>query len=198
MSNLLELNRFFVNQKAKLIELTNEYKILDENGQEVGAIRQEGQSKLKKFARLISNVDQFLTHHLSVYDSYGQKVVSLTRPAKFLKSKVQVMDAAGQPVGVIEQQNVIGKIRFGLMSAGGEALGAINAENWRAWNFQIADAGGAEVGRITKKWAGVGKEMFTTADNYMVEIDQSVTGSLRMLAFAAAAGVDTALKQDSR
>ena len=195
MSNLLELNRFFVNQKAKLIELTNEYKILDENGQEVGAIRQEGQSKLKKFARLISNVDQFLTHHLGVYDSYGQKVVSLTRPAKFLKSKVQVTDAAGQPVGVIEQQNVIGKIRFGLMSAGGEALGAINAENWRAWNFQIADAGGAEVGRITKKWAGVGKEMFTTADNYMISIASSPNETVNLLLLAAGLAIDTVYKE---
>ena len=198
MSTLLTLDRFFVHQKAKLIELTNEYSILDESGTPVGVIRQEGQSKARKILRAFTSIDQYLTHHLSVYDATGQKVLGLTRPAKIMKSKVLVTDAAGAPAGSIEQQNVIGKINFAFMSPAGEVLGAVKAENWRAWNFQIVDAAGVEVGRITKKWGGVGKEMFTSADNYMVEIDPAVTGPLRLLALAAAAGVDTALKQDAR
>jgi len=195
---LLTMNRFFVNQKAKLIELTNEYAILDEDGSVVGAIRQEGQSKARKILRAFTSVDQFLTHHLSVYDAAGTKILALTRPAKLVKSRVLVADGAGAPVGSIEQQNVIGKIRFAFVGAQGEVLGAVNAENWRAWNFSIADAAGTEVGRITKKWSGIGKEIFTTADNYMVELDASLSGPLRLLALAAAAGVDTALKQDAR
>ena len=198
MSSLLTLNRFFVSQKAKLIELTNEYTILDEEGNAAGAIRQEGQSKARKLLRAFTSVDQFLTHHLSVYDATGTKILALTRPAKIMKSKVLVADGAGAPVGSIEQQNVIGKIRFGFLGSQGEAIGGVNAENWRAWNFSITDAAGTEIGRITKKWSGIGKEMFTTADNYMVEIDADVTGPLRLLALAAAAGVDTALKQDAR
>lgn len=198
MSTLLELNRMFVRQKAKLIELTNEYAIMDEEGNQVGAIRQEGQSTARKVLRFVSSVDQFLTHRLAIYDAAGAKVLELTRPGKIFKSKVHVTDASGQAVGSIVQQNVFGKIRFGLVDPVGEVLGAVNAENWRAWDFHIADATGAEIGRITKKWAGIGKEMFTSADNYMVEIAPGVTGPLRSLAFAAAAGVDTALKQDAQ
>lgn len=198
MSQLLELNRMFVRQKAKIIELVNEFAILDENGNQVGAIRQEGQSMARKVLRFVASVDQFLTHRLAVYDAAGAKVLELTRPGKVFKSKVHVTDGAGAPVGSIVQQNVFGKIRFALVDPAGETLGAVNAENWRAWDFHIADVAGAEVGRITKKWSGIGKELFTTADNYMVEIDPALTGPLRMLAFAAAAGVDTALKQDAR
>jgi len=92
------------------------------------------------------------------------------------------------------QQNVVGKKQFALQNPAGDDLGTIDAENWRSWNFAIDDAQGIEVGRITKSWAGVLKEMFTTADHYVME----VTGSpdLRFLMVAAAAGVDTALKQD--
>ena len=198
MSQLLELHRMFVRQKAKIIELVNEYAILDEEGNQVGAIRQEGQSTARKVLRFVSSVDQFLTHRLAVYDATGARVIELTRPGKIFKSKVHVTDAAGGAVGSIVQQNVFGKIRFALVDPAGETLGAVNAENWRAWDFHIADAAGTEVGRITKKWAGLGKEMFTTADNYMVEISPALAGPLRMLAFAAAAGVDTALKQDAR
>jgi uncharacterized protein YxjI len=197
VADLLGLDRLVVSQKAKLIELTNEYRIRDEDGNDVGVIRQEGQSKAKKLLRLVTSVDQFLTVRLSVYDAAGAKVVGLRRPAKILKSTVEVTDRAEQLVGRIVQQNVLGKIRFGLVGADGSALGEIRAENWRAWDFAVVDAAGAEVARITKKWAGLGKELFTTADNYVLEVSPGVAGPVRLLVLAAAAGIDTALKQDS-
>ena len=197
MSDLLNRNVLVVNQKAKLIELTNEYKILDQEGLEIGVIRQEGQSTARKVLRFVSKLDQFLTHKLAVYDASGQKVVELLRPAKFLKSTVEVSDGAGRPVGKIVQQNVVGKIRFAFEGAGGNDLGSINAQNWRAWDFAIQDNTGADVGRITKKWAGLLKEGFTTADNYVLEITGKVSSELRLLILAAGAGVDLALKQDA-
>ena len=197
MSQLLEMNRMFVNQKAKLIELTSEYKIRDDQGNEVGVIRQEGQSTLKKVARFVSSLDQFMTHTLGVYDSTGTKILELVRPRKFIKSKLNVSDGSGRPVGQIAQQNAIGKIRFAL-EGNGTTLGEIRAENWRAWNFAIVDHTGQEQARITKKWEGLAKTLFTTADDYLIEIDPSVSGDFRLLVLAAAAGVDTALKQDDR
>jgi hypothetical protein len=101
-------------------------------------------------------------------------------------------------VGEIVQKNVFGKIRFELVGAGGQPLGEIQAENWRAWDFAIVDVTGKEIGRIDKKFVGVLKAVFTPADNYVVDIDPSVQGDLRLMAVAAASAVDTALKQDSR
>lgn len=198
MPSLLEMPRLVINQKAKLIELTNEFKIFDENGTEIGKIQQEGQSALKKVARLISSLDQFMTHTLSVYEGDGTKVLELTRPRKVLKSRLTVADGSGRPVGEIVQRNVFGKIRFDLVAADGRTLGQIRAENWRAWDFALVDATEREIGRITKKWEGLAKNIFTTADNYVLEIEPTVTGDLRLLLVASAAGVDTALKQDAR
>ena len=197
MSYLLGMNRLVFNQKAKLIELTNEYKIRDEQGQEIGVMRQEGQTALKKAARLVSSLDQFMTHTLAVYDNTGTKILELTRPRKFMKSKLLVADGSGRQVGTIVQKNVFGKIRFGLESPQGE-LGEIQAENWRAWNFAIVDHTGQERARITKTWEGLAKTLFTTADDYLLELDPSISGDFRLLALASAAGVDTALKQDKR
>lgn len=198
VSELLERNVLVINQKAKLVELTNEFRILDEQGTELGHIRQEGQSLLRKVLRFVSNIDQFLTHRLGVYDRSGSKVVELVRPRKFFKSTVQVSTGDGRAVGKIAQQNVFGKIRFALVDAAGQDLGSINAENWRAWDFRIDDATGTEVGRITKKWAGVLREGFTTADNYVFEVSGQVSPDLRLLMLASAAGVDLALKQDDK
>jgi uncharacterized protein YxjI len=198
VSELLKLNRLVINQKAKIIEVNQEFKILDEDGNQVGAIRQEGQSALKKVLRVVSDVDKFFTHTLVVFDAAGNKVVELTRPRKVFKSKLLVKDGTGRDVGQIVQQNVFGKIRFGLETADGKKVGEIRAENWRAWDFALVDEADHEIGRITKKWEGLAKNIFTTADNYVLEIDAGVQGDLRLIALASAAGVDTALKQDSR
>ena len=186
-----------VSQKAKLIEVNNEYAIFDQHGRQLGAVRQVGQSMAKKAIRVLTSYDQFMTHKLQVVDAYGNVVLALTRPAKVLKSRVIVQNGMGAEIGQIVQQNAIGKIRFSL-EAGGHTYGSINAENWRAWNFNIQDHTGAEVARITKTWEGLAKTMFTTADNYVVQIHRPLQDPLRTLVVAAALGVDTALKQDAR
>ncbi|MFB0901475.1 MAG: phospholipid scramblase-related protein [Acidimicrobiales bacterium] len=195
--DLLNQQLFVVNQKAKLIEINNEYAIFDRNGAQIGSVRQVGQSKLKKVIRLVSSLDQFFTHHLQVVDSYNNVVLKLTRPAKFVKSRVVVEDGVGNTIGEITQKNALGKIRFGL-NVGGAEIGSINAENWRAWNFNIQDRNGTEVARITKTFEGVLKTAFTTADNYVVSVHRPLPEPLRQMVVAAALSVDTALKQDSR
>jgi uncharacterized protein YxjI len=186
-----------VNQKAKLIEVNNEYAIYDANGTQIGAVRQVGQSALKKVARVLTSYDQFMTHKLQVVDMAGSVLLAITRPAKIMKSTVLVNDGGGRELGKVVQQNVFGKIRFSLEAAG-QAVGSINAENWRAWNFSIRDAADIEVARITKTWEGLAKTMFTTADNYVVQIHRPLQEPLRSLVVASALSVDTALKQDKR
>jgi len=186
-----------VNQKAKLIEVNNEYAVYDQHGTQIGAIRQVGQSAAKKVLRVLTSVDQFLTHKLQIVDMQGNVLLALTRPAKLVKSKFTIQDGQGRDVGAVVQQNAIGKIRFSL-EAGGHTYGSINAENWRAWNFNVQDHAGNEVARITKTWEGFAKTAFTTADNYVVQIHAQVEDPLRSLVVAAALCVDTALKQDSR
>jgi nucleoside diphosphate kinase len=121
----------------------------------------------------------------------------LTRPAKFIKSKVIVQRPDGVTLGEIVQQNAIGKINFSF-EVNGQKIGAIKAENWRAWNFAIVDHTETEVGRITKTWEGLAKTMFTTADNYVLQIHRPLTDPLLSMVVASALTVDTALKQDAR
>jgi uncharacterized protein YxjI len=186
-----------VNQKAKLIELTNEYSVFDQHGRTVGAVVQVGQSAMKKAARFLTSLDQFMTHRLEIRDAYGQPQLLMTRPAKFVKSRVVVTRPDGQPVGQIAQENVFGKINFAIQ-AEGRQVGAIKAENWRAWNFSIVDHTDTEIARITKTWEGLAKTMFTTADNYVLQIHRPLADPLLSLVVATALTVDTALKQDAR
>jgi uncharacterized protein YxjI len=186
-----------VNQKAKIIELNNQYGVFNKDGQQLAAVNQVGQSTAKKALRLLTNLDQFMTHRLEITDSQGRVILKITRPAKVVKSTVIVTDGNDQEIGRIVQDNVFGKIHFSLQS-GGHTYGAIKAENWRAWNFRIEDHTGQEVARITKTFEGIAKTMFTTADNYVVQIHTVLPQPLNSLVVASALSVDTALKQDSR
>ncbi|MFJ8769228.1 phospholipid scramblase-related protein [Streptomyces clavifer] len=195
--SLFDQQVLVVNQKAKLVELTNEYRVFDQQGVTVGSVVQVGQSALRKVLRFVSSIDQYLTHRLEIRDAHGQPQLLLTRPAKFIKSRVVVQRPDGRPVGEIVQQNAIGKINF-AMTVDGRKVGAIKAENWRAWNFAIVDHNDAEIARITKTWEGLAKTMFTTADNYVLQIHYQLPEPLLSLVVATALTVDTALKQDAR
>ena len=186
-----------VNQKVKLIELNNQYSVFDSSGKQIASVNQVGQSTAKKLLRLVSSLDQFLTHKLEISDMKGQVLLRLTRPAKVFKSTVIVSDGADREVGRIVQENMIGKINFSLQ-VGQQQIGAIKGENWRAWDFRIEDASGTEVARITKKFEGIAKTLFTTADNYVLNIHRPLEQPLISLVVAAALSIDTALKQDTR
>ncbi|MFE3000342.1 phospholipid scramblase-related protein [Nocardia sp. NPDC059246] len=186
-----------VNQKVKLIEMVNEYSVFDQHGRQIGAVAEVGQSALKKAVRFLSSYDQFMTHKLEIRDAHGQCLMRITRPAKVFKSKFLLEHGNGAPIGEIIQENMIGKINFAFV-VNGQQIGGIRAENWRAWNFAIHDHTGQEVARITKTWEGLLKTMFTTADNYVVQIHRQLPQPLLSMVVASGLAIDTALKQDSR
>ena len=127
---LLDQPVLVVNQRWKLIEVNTEFAIYDPNGAQIGAVRQVGQSAIKKVIRFFGSLDQYFTHKYQVVDHTGQPQLLITRPAKFVKSRVIVQDGLGNEIGEIVQQNVFGKIRFAFM-VDGQEVGGIFAENWR-------------------------------------------------------------------
>ncbi|HEY3140717.1 MAG TPA: phospholipid scramblase-related protein [Acidimicrobiales bacterium] len=183
-----------VNQKAKIFEYNNEYAIYDQHGQQIGAVRQVGQSMAKKVIRVMGKYDQFMTHKLQIVDTQGNVLLALTRPRALLKSKVIVQDAMGNEIGQIAIQLRLGKARFNLES-GGRQWGTIMTEDWKGWNYSIQDHTSAEIARITKTWEGFAKAMFTTADNYVVQMHRPLEEPLRSLVIASALSIDLTLKQ---
>jgi hypothetical protein len=57
------------------------------------------------------------------------------------------------------------------------------------------DVSDKEIGTITKKWAGIKKELFTSADNYIISLNQEPNPEKAMLLLAAGLAVDTIYKE---
>lgn len=178
-----------VNQKGKLLEVNAEYVVHDRAGRQVGSIREVGQSLAKK---AMSHNNR--TRRFQVLDQAGHEIVSLTRPTVWLKAKMVVRGPSGREVGQIARAISFDYSRFKL-EADGRTIGVIRGENGRQSDFSIQDASGAEIGRITRTFAGVLKEVFTKADSYVVETHKPLEEPLRTLVMAAALAVDTALRQ---
>jgi len=67
---------------------------------------------------------------------------------------------------------------------------------WTSWEFSFQREG-LEFARVSKKWAGMGKELFTTADNYVLQINDDVPANhpIRTLVMAAVMCIDLVLKE---
>ena len=183
-----------VNQKAKLFEGSSNFSVFRADGSQIGSVRQVGQSKAGKLLKALSNLDAMMSARFEITDKNDVLQLVVAKPRTFIKGHMSVERADGTEIGKIEQKLRLGKAKF-LLKVGDEQVGEIDAENFRAWNFRITEAGGAEVARITKTWAGLGKEMFTNADNYVLEISRPLSDPLHSLAIASALTIDQLLKQ---
>ena len=190
---LLSQPALVINQKMKLFELRNEFAILDGNGERIGSVTQVNQSLLTKLLRIFSDADVMLPVTLEVTDAAGTPVLHIRKP--WFRITAQVSRPDGQPIGEVSKRIRVGKARFAMRDAAGIEVGSVIAENWRAKDFRIEDRNGMEVARISKKWRGLARELFTDADTYAVELPPALTDPLRSLAAATALAIDTIMKQ---
>ena len=63
--------------------------------------------------------------------------------------------------------------------------------------FKFIGSNGQELGTVTKKWAGIGKELLTSADNYIIALNETAAGQAVASALLLAAGlaIDIVFKQ---
>ena len=67
---------------------------------------------------------------------------------------------------------------------------------WTSWDFRFV-SGGTEFASVQKKWAGLGRELFTSADNYVLQISDEVPpdNPIRQLILGAVMCIDMVMKE---
>jgi uncharacterized protein YxjI len=181
-----------VKQKLKLVELRNEYAVLDQHGRQIGAVLQATQSPLAFMARLFTSWDVTLPITLHILGPGTVPELIVHKP--WFTWRCQVARPDGQPIGQITKQVRLGRARFTLLDPRGAQLGEVRAQSWRAKDFSVLDGAGQPIARVTKRWAGL-RELFTDADTYVVEVSPSAVDPLRSLAVATCLVIDVVMKQ---
>ena len=162
-----ESNEYFIDEKVQFLKFHNEYKVYDPMGLQVGMVKQHVPG-WHKFLRLLIK-KAILPFTLYVTDTNGVLLASIHRGWTFWLSKIIIMDGNGAVNGLIKQKFRFLKPRFQIFDSADHQIAEINGD-WKAWNFTITDDNGNEIGYINKKWGGIAKEFFTSADKYHVSI----------------------------
>lgn len=191
---LLTANTLVVDQKTKVFEMKNQYRIFNEQNELLGSIEQVGQGVFTFLARLGTDYDVLLPVGLEIRDANGQALLYLHKP--FFRMTVNVSHPNGGPsIGSIKKKVRLGKARFELSDTTGRVIGEVNAQNWRARDFKITSVSGQEVAEVSKQWKGIMREVFTDADKYIVRIQPHAQDPIRSLALAASLAIDVIMKQ---
>ncbi len=183
-----------VNQKTQIIEMSAEYKVFDQHGNRIAAVQRVGQSGFGKFLTGFTSYGIFLPVTLHVTGAAGEPLLAIHKPFKWFKQRFTVYAPDGQVFGDIAQQNWLGRPKLDF-EVGGARVGGIRTENFRAWDFQLLDQAGNEIGRVHKTFAGLARAMFTNADNYVARFHAPLQGPIAPMAVATALCMDTMLFQ---
>lgn len=193
---MLNRKQFFIREHVGLLKLSDVYDILDPDSQaKIGEAREEV-GALVKILRLLINKSLMPTR-VGVYEgaeeSSRKLVFSIRRGVALFRPKVEVTDANGVPLGYLQSKALSLGGAFRVFTADGKEIALVKGD-WKGWNFRLL-SGEVELGVITKKWAGLGKELFTSADNYIISIHGEPDVTVNTLLLASGLAIDTVLKE---
>jgi hypothetical protein len=198
---LLKRRQFFVKEQVAFMKFNDTYDILDpETGQPLGVAREEP-TGWSKYARFFMK-KLYLPTTVNVYENGDDglpPLLTLHKSPGLFRQKVTVTNAQGATLGLLVSKFVSFTLSgggFSVLDAGGTPVAEVKGD-WKGWNFRLLDTGGRELGVVTKKWSGLGRELFTSADNYMISLADDSAGQANDVALmlAAALAIDIVFKE---
>ena len=195
MHELLKRNVFLVKEHIGMFKAANNYDIYDpQTGEIIMECREDNLGLLTKIFRF-TDYKRMTPFDIQIRTPDGQQVVRVNRGVSLLLSKVTVLNEHDQPIGGFKQKLFSIGGAFNVLDAGDDPICQLNGK-WTGWDFRFVN-NGTEYAHVTKKWAGIGKELFTSADNYVLEISESVPEDdlVRQLILAAVMCIDMVLKE---
>jgi len=193
---MLNRNMYFVREHVGLLKLVDTYDILDPESQEQIGIAKEEPPAWAKYLRLLIS-KRLLPTIVNIYEDENQPpLFSIRKPAALFRAKVTVNDRSGVLVGHFKSKMFAIRGGFFVFDSQDRQVAEIKGD-WKGWNFKFLDNSGREIGTVTKKWAGIGKELFTSADNYIISINESGEHqeAVNMLLIAAGLAIDIVYKE---
>lgn len=188
-------SQLIIKQKRELTEIflgletRNQYLLFDHQGAPCGTIVERG-SGIKAFLKrlLLKSHRPFV---IDVMDAAGKVILEMSRPFFWFFSDISIRVPNGPLLGSAHRKFAILYKIYELRDANGQAFAKIQSSMFKIWTFAIRDTNNNEVARISKKWSGGLKEIFTDADNFMIDFGTaSWTAAQRAVILASAISVD--------
>jgi uncharacterized protein YxjI len=195
---MLNRKSYFIREHVGFMKLSDTYDILDPETQEqIGIAKEKPGAHIQVLRFLVSK--QLLPTKVFVYEGANYEdetklLFSIQRGITMFGSRVNICDSRGTVVGWLRSKAFSLGGAFYVFDAADNEVAFVKGD-WKGWNFKFQDKAQNEIGTITKKWAGIGKELFTSADNYIIALNQEPTPEKAILLLAAGLAVDIIYKE---
>jgi len=195
---MLNKTKFFIREHVGLLKLSDTYDILDPETQEFLGVAKEkvpaAVHVLRLFVQKTMLPTSVIVYQGGSAEAPGLLLFEIRRSFNLgFRTRIQIINSQGISLGYFQKKAFSLGGAFFVFDAQGQQVAKVSG-NWKGWDFRFEDATGKALGQVTKKWAGFGKELFTTADNYIVSLEQSNPG-LATLLLAAGLAIDTVFKE---
>jgi len=195
MHPLLSRNVYLIKEHVGFLKAANNYDVHDpESGDVIMECREENLgffTKMLRFTKYKTNTP----FNVQVRTPTGEPVVRVSRGISIFLSKVDVSDEKDKRVGGFKQKFFSIGGDFKVLGADDQPLCDLKGK-WTSWEFTFV-SGETVLAKVSKKWGGLAKELFTSADNYVLEISEEVPpdNPVRELILGAVLCIDMVLKE---
>lgn len=196
MNSALNKNLFFVKEHVKIFKAASSFDVIDpDTKQIVLECREENLGFFTKMLRF-TDYKRMTPFNMEIKTPAGQKILTVRRGVSFFRSNVEVLNEKDMLIGKFKQHFFSIGGKFEVLDQNDRSLCMLQGK-WTSWDFKFISNDGKEFATVAKKWSGLGKELFTSADNYILQISSEVPADhpLRELIFAAVMCIDLVLKE---
>jgi uncharacterized protein YxjI len=174
---MLNLKTYLIKEHVGMMKLHDTYDIFDAETNEQVGVAKETISTFATILRLLVN-KQLIPTTVTVTDMDDEVVFKIHRPFSLWRARVNIENADGEVLGG----------GFYVYDNNDEQFAEVKGD-WKGWNFKFLTADGKQLGTVAKKWAGLAKEFFTSADNYVIALNDSVAKNKASIILLLAAGL---------
>ena len=177
-----------------MFKASNNYDIFNpENNELVLTCREPN---LGFFTKLFRGTDykRMTPFDIEIRTASGELTIQIKRGVTIFRSDIDVFYGVWRKIGVFKQKFFSFGGRFEVHDHQDKHLCTLQGK-WTGWDFKF-NKDNKELANVSKKWAGLGKEFFTSADNYVINItDVAEESTLRPLLIAAVMCIDMVFKE---
>jgi len=175
-SNPLAINEDFliIEQQVEWMEAfsnyetENRYAILNQYGNELFFAEERSSFWARMFLPAQRPLD------IEVFNNQGDLVMAIEKPFRFFVPEIIVYNENDESVGIVKKKFWSLRRTFIVLDVNGNEIYRIVGPILHPWTFKIMKDG-KELGKISKKWSGIGKEMFTDADTFNVNFPNAMS-----------------------
>ena len=191
-THMLNTNLFVVTPKTKLFSSKVSFEIRDEHGQVIGTADQT----TSLLAQVIGMVKGPPSTRIGVLQKPDDSLVFAVRRSGFLFKKVETVDEQGEVIARYKKKGLSLSGGYHVYDKSGKHIAEIRGKLFKAEYTVFAPDGKTEMGKVSRKWGGMMKELLSANGTYGVQIappfaeDQQT----KIMILGAAIALDSLLK----